>query len=165
MSFQSVGFLAFLAGTVLICLTAERRHPQAGRLLLMLACALGLLHYAVGNGHAGAHGVRVGHQVYKGIAACRSCLAAGGDVLFILKAGRAPMAVGVHKAGQRRKAAAVQRFLAGPGFQLQALRKNFAVPHAKVKLFAVCAGKILQDHGIFPFCSARPRRGGLLGFG
>ena len=39
MSFQSVGFLAFLAGTVLICLTAERRHPQAGRLLLMLACA------------------------------------------------------------------------------------------------------------------------------
>ena len=35
MSFQSVGFLAFLAGTVLICLTAERRHPQAGRLLLL----------------------------------------------------------------------------------------------------------------------------------
>ena len=26
MSFQSVGFLAFLAGTVLICLTAERRR-------------------------------------------------------------------------------------------------------------------------------------------
>ena len=129
------------------------------------AHALGFLHYAVGNGHAGAHGVCVGHQVYKGIAACRSCLAAGGDVLFILKAGRAPMAVGVHKAGQRRKAAAVQRFLAGPGFQLQALRKNFAVPHAKVKLFAICASKILQDHGIFSFlfCPAAP--GGLLGFG
>ena len=128
------------------------------------AHALGLLHYAVGNGHAGAHGVCVGHQVYKGIAACRSCLAAGGDVLFILKAGRAPMAVGVHKAAQRRKAAAVQRFLAGPGFQLQALRKNFAVPHAKVKLFAICASKILQDHGIFSFlfCPAAP--GGSFGF-
>ena len=49
MSFQSVGFLAFLAGTVLICLTAERRHPQAGRLLLMLACAL---FYVAGGGWA-----------------------------------------------------------------------------------------------------------------
>lgn len=50
MSFQSLSFLAFLAGTVAVCLTAGARAPWLGRLLLMLAC---LAFYIAGAGWGG----------------------------------------------------------------------------------------------------------------
>ena len=50
MSFQSFGFLAFLAVTLAVCLTAGRRDRRAGRLLLTLAC---LVFYVAGAGWRG----------------------------------------------------------------------------------------------------------------
>lgn len=46
MTFQSLSFLAFLAVTVAACLTAGRRDPWRGRLLLTLAC---LVFYIMGG--------------------------------------------------------------------------------------------------------------------
>ena len=50
MSFQSFGFLAFLAVTLAVCLTAGRRDRRTGRLLLTLAC---LVFYVAGAGWRG----------------------------------------------------------------------------------------------------------------
>lgn len=50
MTFQSVSFLAFLALTVTVCLTAGGRAPWCGRLLLTLAC---LVFYIAGAGWGG----------------------------------------------------------------------------------------------------------------
>ena len=60
----------------------------------------------------GAHRLGVGHQVYKGIAARCSRRAAGGNVLFVLKAGGAPMAVGVNEGRQQGAPLGVQHLLA-----------------------------------------------------
>ena len=49
MSFQSLGFLAFLAGTAAVCLTVGRNHRQAGELCLTAAC---LAFYVLGGGWA-----------------------------------------------------------------------------------------------------------------
>ena len=50
MSFQSFGFLAFLAVTLAVCLTVGRRDRRTGRLLLTLAC---LFFYVAGAGWRG----------------------------------------------------------------------------------------------------------------
>lgn len=60
MSFQSLLFLAFLAVTAAVCLTAGRRAPWAGQLLLMLAC---LAFYIAGAGWAGFLVLAVGMTV------------------------------------------------------------------------------------------------------
>lgn len=49
MSFQSFGFLAFLAVTVLLCLTLARRNRRAAAECLTLAC---LIFYVIGGGWA-----------------------------------------------------------------------------------------------------------------
>nr|WP_325299391.1 MBOAT family O-acyltransferase [uncultured Dysosmobacter sp.] len=60
MSFQSFSFLAFLALTVTVCLTAGRKAPWLGRLLLMLAC---LVFYIAGAGWTGFLVLAVGMTV------------------------------------------------------------------------------------------------------
>lgn len=60
MTFQSLSFLAFLAVTVTACLALGRRSPQAGRLLLMLAC---LVFYIVGADWSGFLVLAVGMAV------------------------------------------------------------------------------------------------------
>ena len=49
MSFQSLGFLAFLAGTAAVCLTAGRRDRRLGRALMSAAC---MVFYLWGGGAA-----------------------------------------------------------------------------------------------------------------
>ena len=56
----------------------------------------------------GADGLCVGHQVYKGVAAGGSGAAAGLDVLLVLKARGAPVAVQVHKGGQHGQPSGVE---------------------------------------------------------
>lgn len=51
MSFQSLGFLVFLAVTAAVCLTLGRRSPAAGRRALLAASAV---FYLSGGGHAPA---------------------------------------------------------------------------------------------------------------
>lgn len=60
MSFQSFSFLAFLAVTVSVCLTAGRKAPWCGRLLLTLAC---LVFYLAGGGWGGLLALAAGTAV------------------------------------------------------------------------------------------------------
>ena len=63
MSFQSFEFLAFLAVTLAVCLTAGRRDRRTGRLLLTLAC---LIFYVVGAGWRGLLVLAAGSVVTAG---------------------------------------------------------------------------------------------------
>ena len=75
------------------------------------ADAFGFVLHGVGDLGRGADRFGVGHQVYEGVPARGRRGGAGGDILFIFKAGRAPVAVGVDKRGQRRAAFGVEHFL------------------------------------------------------
>ena len=76
------------------------------------ADALGLGFHRVGDLRRGADRLGVGHQVHKGVTACRCGRRAGGDVLFIFKAWGAPVAVGIDESGQDGAAFGIQHILA-----------------------------------------------------
>jgi hypothetical protein len=84
-------------GDGLVCIA----QPHLGSLLLH--------HHSLCG--RGADGLCVGHQVYKGVATGGSGTAAGLDVLLVLKARGAPVAVQIHKCGQHGQSAGIHHCL------------------------------------------------------
>ena len=96
----------------------------------------------------GADGFGVGHQVYKGVAAGGSGAAAGLDVLLVLKARGAPVAVQVHKGGQHGQPAGINdRFvLPGQCLQLLTYSSDPAVLYKNLKRSSFGVHSIYKQH-------------------
>ena len=97
---------------------------------------------------AGADRLCVGHQVHKGVPARRSGGGAGGDILFIFKAGGAPVAVGVDKSRQQRASLGVQHVLALRCGQPQTERGDLTVLQPDFQRLTVTVLCIADQHNL-----------------
>ena len=101
----------------------------------------------VGDLGAGADRLRVGHQVDEGVPARGSRGGAGGDVLLVLKAGGAPVAVGVDEGGQDRAALRVEHLLPFRDKQPQTDSGNFSVAQPDLNGLARAVLCVADQHG------------------
>ena len=95
---------------------------------------------------AGADRLCVGHQVHKGIPAGSGCGRAGGDILLILKAGGAPMAVCVKEGGQDRAALGVEQLLPLRDKQAQTDSGDFSVAQPDLDRLACTVPCVADQH-------------------
>ena len=101
----------------------------------------------VGNLGTGTDRLRVGHQVDEGVPARGSRGGAGGDVLLVLKAGGAPVAVGVDEGGQDRAALRVEYLLPFRDEQPQTDSGNFSVAQPDLNGLARAVLCVADQHG------------------
>ena len=113
-------------------------QPHAG--------GLGL--HGVGDLGGGADRLGVGHQVHEGVPACGSGSGAGGDILLVLKAGGAPVAVGVDEGGQNRAALGIEHLLPFRDEQTQADCGNLTLAQPDLNGLACAVLSIADEHGV-----------------
>ena len=123
----------FRDGDGLVCVA----QPHAGGLSLD----------GMGNFGGRADRLGVGHQVHEGIPARCCCGRAGGDILFILKAGGAPVAVGVDEGRQHGTALGVEHRLPFRDKQPQADIGDLAVAQPDLNRFAGAVLCVADQHG------------------
>ena len=111
----------------------------------------GLLLHLHGLRGRGTDGLGVGHQVHEGVAA------AGLDVLLVLKARGAPVAVQVHKGGQHGQPPGIHYRLVVPGQSLQLLAHGGdpAVLHKDLQRSSFGVHSVYKQHGGLLSCPAR----------
>ena len=90
----------------------------------------------------------VGHQVYKGVAAGGSGAAAGLNVLFVLKARGAPVAVQIHERGQDCQPSGIDDRLifSGQCFQLLTHSGDLAVLYKDLKRSSFGVHSVYKQH-------------------
>ena len=87
----------------------------------------------------------VGHQVDESISACRCSRRAGGNILFIFKAGGTPMAVGINKRGQNGQPFCIDHLACFR--QVGSDCSNFAVRDQIIADAALVVPCIFNQHG------------------
>ena len=100
----------------------------------------------VGDLGAGADRLCVGHQVHEGVPAGSGCGRAGGNILLILKAGGAPMAVCVKEGGQDRAALGIEQLLPLRDKQAQTDSGDFSVAQPDLDRLACTVPCVADQH-------------------
>ena len=96
----------------------------------------------------GADGLCVGHQVYKGVATGGSGAAAGLDVLLVLKARGAPVAVQIHKCGQHSQPTGIHHrlVLGGKGGKILPYGSDLAIFYIDLQRPSLGVHSVCQQH-------------------
>ena len=128
-------------------LAVEILRDGDGLVCVAQADAGGLGLDGVGDLGTGADRLRVGHQVDEGVPARGSRGGAGGDVLLVLKAGGAPVAVGVDEGGQDRAALRVEHLLPFRDEQPQTDSGDFSVAQPDLNGLARAVLCVADQHG------------------
>ena len=95
-----------------------------------------------------ADGLCVGHQVYKGVATGGSGTAAGLDVLLVLKARGAPVAVQIHKCGQHSQPTGIHHrlVLGGKGRKILPYGSDLSILYIDLQRPSLGVHSVCQQH-------------------